>query len=374
MTARKPFYKSTPFLLAVGIAFSALCMWLAVRKIINEPGALAQIGQAFRQANYWTLPLILIDLALFYWLKAWRWRLLLAPVGNFRPVRDLLPSIMSGFALNNVLPARMGELVRCLSFSKVQKVPLTAAFSSVVLERILDALAVVTYLGIGLLMVQGVDPAIQTSAYVVAVMALSLVVCGTVYVVWTKPFVRFVEWILEKIPVLPSGIRKKIAGILEGGAKGLASLKDVRLLIGIVVITLVKWGLNGLLVLFALWTFGIQVPNMLAVCCVTMGAVAFFVAAPSVPGYFGVIQLAFMSVFKLFPAIPEQTVFAASIYYHLSQYVPVTIIGLIMFAGMGLTLRQVEQVREERNDPTPPPIEAEPTASRANIAQTAAKI
>jgi uncharacterized membrane protein YbhN (UPF0104 family) len=64
------------------------------------------------------------------------------------------------------------------------------------------------------------------------------------------------------------------------------------------------------------------------VSCIVLGVVAFGVTVPSSPGYFGVIQLCFLTVLKLFvPANQLADVFAASVYYHLSQYIPVTIVG-----------------------------------------------
>ena len=45
---------------------------------------LQQIQESFRQANYWTLPVMLGLLFLFFWLKAYRWRMLLEPVRKLK--------------------------------------------------------------------------------------------------------------------------------------------------------------------------------------------------------------------------------------------------------------------------------------------------
>ena len=92
------------------------------------------------------------------------------------------------------------------------------------------------------------------------------------------------------------------------------------------VISLVKWGLNGLLALLALWSFGL--PHSLSIGMVLMGAIAFGVAIPSSPGYIGVMQLIFMSVMQFF-TLDQESVLAASVYYQFSQWIPVTLAGLI---------------------------------------------
>ncbi|HET6422147.1 MAG TPA: hypothetical protein VFG20_00605, partial [Planctomycetaceae bacterium] len=65
----------------------------------------------------------------------------------------------------------------------------------------------------------------------------------------------------------------------------------------------------------------------------------------SSPGYFGVIQLCFMTVLKLF-VDNQPAVFAASVYYHLAQYIPVTLIGLAYFIRSGMSLREVNAAAE----------------------------
>ncbi len=65
---------------------------------------------------------------------------------------------------------------------------------------------------------------------------------------------------------------------------------------------------------------------------------------PSSPGYFGVIQLCFLTVLKLFVPQEEAGVFAASVYYHLAQYIPVTIVGLIFLGMTGFRMSDMQSV------------------------------
>jgi len=344
MSASTPFYKSKYFFLTVGTAISLGLLWWVMRDMIGDPVAMRQIGVAFRTADYRSLPVIWAVLFIFYWLKAWRWRLLLAPVGQFRVMKDLFPPIMIGFGLNNVLPARVGEVVRCAVFAKKEKVPFAVSLSSVVLERVLDAIAVLFFVGIGLLFTKDFPEELQTKAYIVAAAAVVCVLGGIAYMVWTKPFVNLVEGILNRIPFLPKSLTDKICDMLETGADGLSSMKNPRLLMVISAISIVKWAFNGTLILLALWSFDVEVD--ITVAMLVLGAIAFGVVMPSSPGYFGVIQICFTSVLLIF-VNDKETLFAASIYYHLAQWVPVTIIGLIYFAKSGMDLKAIEEAEEK---------------------------
>src|SRR5436190_6572444 len=199
----------------VGIAVSVGCLWWAVADMLKDPNALPQIKAAFKTANYWTLIPFLVALFLFYVLKAWRWRLLLAPLGNYRPMKELFPPILIGFAFNNLLPAHLGEFVRVFVFGQTHRVSKTAVLSTVVLERVFDIFSIVTFLGLGLLFVKGVDPLVQKAGLIGGAAAFVLVLGALAFVLWTKPVLAIIEAILHKMPFMPKSLVGKLCGLLE---------------------------------------------------------------------------------------------------------------------------------------------------------------
>jgi hypothetical protein len=76
-------------------------------------------------------------------------------------------------------------------------------------------------------------------------------------------------------------------------------------------------------------------------CEVTL-QVAVVILLPAPPGYVGIIQGCFTAVLALYDVDPSLTV-AASVYYHLWQYVPVTLVGLYCLQRTGLRLSDVTQ-------------------------------
>lgn len=334
--------------LGVGIAVSVACLYWAVAGILQNQNALEQIQSAFARANYRTLPLLWLMIAVFYSLKAWRWRLLLRPLGDFHTFRDCLPPTMIGFAFNNLLPAHLGDFVRVFVFARQHQVTKTAVLSSAVLERVFDVIAILGYLGLGLALVPGMDPNLQKAAIVIAVLAAGFIVAALIYLFWTQPFVMFAEGILARVPLVPVGLRRKICGMLETGADGLRSLHNPKLVLGIVMSSIGQWALNGLMIHVSLWSFGVEVSPLVS--CIVLGVTAFGVTVPSSPGYFGVIQLCFMTVLQLFTK-DEAAVFGASVYFHLAQYVPVTLIGLAYFSATGLKVADVQASAESKSLP-----------------------
>ena len=338
-----PFYQRRSVQLIVGVAVSAFFLWLAMKDLLQDEKNRAEMVRAFQQANYATLPVIWLVLFIFYWIKAWRWAMLLSPVGKFAPLRDLFPPLMIGFAFNNLLPAHLGDVVRVFVFAGQRDIKKTAVLSTVVLERVFDIIAILCYLGVGLFFVEGLHPSVRQSAVVFGIFSACGVLGALAYVIWTPWFVRLAEWGMNVVPILPVPIRGKITGMMEAGAEGLASLKSPRTLAGIMLTSLAQWGLNGVLVYLSIWSFDIPLESPVLVSCIVLGVVAFGVTIPSSPGYFGVIQYCFMLVLELF--INDQPrVFAASVYYHLSQYIPVTIVGLAFMFWKGLNMSKVESL------------------------------
>src|SRR5206468_3477438 len=94
-----------------------------------------ELSQALARANYWLLiPTCGLTLLAFY-LRAVRWGVLLRTVKTINNGR-LFSATMIGFAANNLLPARLGEFVRAWAIGRSERISRSAAFATVVVERV----------------------------------------------------------------------------------------------------------------------------------------------------------------------------------------------------------------------------------------------
>jgi uncharacterized membrane protein YbhN (UPF0104 family) len=143
---------------------------------------------------------------------------------------------------------------------------------------------------------------------------------------------------------VPGRLKRKAAELLEAGALGMAALRSGRLAFWIAVTSLAQWLLNVAMIYASLRAFDIQQP--VAVSAVVMGVIAFGVTVPSSPGFFGVIQVAFRLSLVPFGVSATDAV-AASVYYQLTQWVTITLVGLYFLQRTGLKLGQLERAAEE---------------------------
>ena len=334
MSGEQTISRRVNYKLILGVIVTLACLAYSLRGVPLE-----QVTGSFCGADYLTLPPLLLLLFVFYWLKAVRWRLLLEPV-RVLSTRDVAPAMLVGFAFNNILIAHLGELVRVFVLGRQFGLPKTAVLSSVVLERVFDIIAILFLFAAGLFAVPGLPDGFRTLAVIAAVVLVPLILVLLAYVLFTEFFVRVVETLLSRVDFLPENMRAKAAGILESGAHGLASIKNVRLMSGIIIASLLQWIVNGVMIYEALLAFDVLVTVYAAL--IVLGVTAFGVTIPSTPGYFGIIQASFVLSLEPFGA-DQADVFASSIYYQISAWIPITAIGLWCFYRSGLHMSDVKR-------------------------------
>jgi len=95
------------------------------------------LKSAAEHANYfWFFVSMVLSIA-SYWLRAARWKLLLAGIGYEMKVRSGFWAVSLGYFANLVIP-RSGEIARATSLYKMEKVPADKSIGTIVLERVID--------------------------------------------------------------------------------------------------------------------------------------------------------------------------------------------------------------------------------------------
>ncbi|MDG2129429.1 MAG: lysylphosphatidylglycerol synthase transmembrane domain-containing protein [Fuerstiella sp.] len=357
--------------LIIGIVVSVVCFAYSMKGT-----SLADLRAGFQQANYLTLPLMLAMLFGFYWLKAMRWSWLLKPVTSLT-TRRLFPPLLIGFAANNILPAHLGEFVRVFVVRKQHQVPFSTVFSTVVLERIFDVVAILGLFSVGLMFTSDLPDDYRRNALFLAAGCVFVVICVAIYLIWTDWFLRLTERVIGWVPFIPEALTGKILDMLRAGAHGLAALRSGRAVFLIMLNSIAQWLLNGLLAYTALRAF--HVPVTPSAGLIITGVIAIGVTIPSSPGYFGVIQYCFaISMAAQGLDIDPSLVLGASLYYHISMYIPVTVLGVHYLHSVGMRVSDLIKVGEDSADQETPgqamngeqPETHDQTENRSAVSQT----
>ncbi len=273
-------------------------------------------------------PIILALIYLFgFVLRGVRSKILLPGIGW----REGFGGVFIGYAANNVLPARLGEVVRAHVVGKSAGIKRTTTFSSVLVERIFDGSAIVMLLLIGTKSLNLPEWALEVRLGGLAIFSAALL--GVLIV---GVFHRRVSALISRY------VRhEKIAAAIIGLSEGVAlAVRDVRTFLAVMLSSITIWLVESCMFYYGFHAFGF--PHSFSAAMFVMATVNLGVLIPSSPGGLGVFQyFAILALEFLKTAHAPATAYALVI--HLAQYLPVTLIGLAWLPRFGVkTLSEVE--------------------------------
>jgi len=340
--------------LLAGGADSLAALYLAFR---NVP--LAELGACLARIDYRYLFLSLAVVAGLQVAKAHRWRVILgaaAPVGftsAFHPM-------MIGFMLNCILPGRPGELARPLILSRQQAIPFATALSTVVAERILDTLTILALLAWVLSALDlGATEAIDFAGYRIdgalvvsaghATFALALILLAAVVLLRLEMVQRWIKALFYRLPLWIPGLSSKrrqwltervsrpLAAMVDQAVHGLALVGRPLRLAACIGLSLAIWLLTA--VSFYILSLGFpEIEIGLTQMTAVMVVIAFCIALPSVPGWWGLWEAGGIFALSLLGIAPGPAA-GFTLVNHATQIFPVILIGLgsALISGVGVS-------------------------------------
>ena len=83
--------------------------------------------------------------------RAWRWSMLMEPLGHKPGIVNSSVSVLTGYFANYIVP-RMGEVTRCGTLYRLERIPVNLSFGTVVAERIFDVVILVLLIGLNFIL------------------------------------------------------------------------------------------------------------------------------------------------------------------------------------------------------------------------------
>jgi glycosyltransferase 2 family protein len=118
--------------IAAFLALGILLLFFAFRGVAFE-----KLASTLKTVNFWWIGLSLFFAALSFFSRARRWMLLIEPLGFKPSFRSTYHSLMVGYLSNFALP-RVGEVTRCVTLGKREKIPVDSLIGTVIVERVTD--------------------------------------------------------------------------------------------------------------------------------------------------------------------------------------------------------------------------------------------
>lgn len=120
--------------LLIFFAIAVSLLFLAFRDVNFE-----SILKGFKEANYFWVFLAVLAGFLSHVVRSLRWRLLIEPLGYKPSLANVLGALITGYMANVIFP-RLGEVTRCGTLRKTDKVPFESLIGTVIVERAFDVI------------------------------------------------------------------------------------------------------------------------------------------------------------------------------------------------------------------------------------------
>lgn len=338
----------------LGAIISVIALYFAFR---NVP--FAELMSYLRAINYiWIIPSV-VFVFLSFICRAFRWQIILQSSHRIRYWHAFHP-MMIGFMLNCILPARLGELARPAVLLKKDDVPYTTGLATVATERVFDLLILIILFTFVFMHVR-IDPNLEIpfGAYKLNKDTLEAVGSGMIKIFLIlivgiiiisidftqKIIIRTIMFFASLFSFLGPAGEQKIAKyivsplihIIENIAAGFVLVKDFKRMFLCLVISGIIWFINAA----SYYVMALGCPGLgLSAFEITavMLIICFFIALPSVPGFWGLWEAGGVFALSLF-SIPAKDAAGFALASHAVQMFPVIIIGLVSALLYGINLR-----------------------------------
>jgi glycosyltransferase 2 family protein len=327
-----------------------------IRTLVVIAAAAALVALFLRNVDLWRvgadivrarpewLAVSLVTMVVNLGIRAIRWQYLLEPLGR-TTFGESFRATAVGFAASSVLPARAGEVIRPYFLARQTRqengegVTATGAFATIIVERLLDVVAVLVLLAL-YVFVFGRDAGVENPRFAALKWAgataglAALVALVVLFVVAGHPLrLRRAAERLER--VLPASLADVVARLAERFARGLAVVRRPSRVVVALAWSFPLWLCIALGIWAAATAFQLDVPftgSFLLVAILVLG-----VAVPT-PGAVGGFHAAFRYGATTFFGAADEAAVGAAIVLHLFSIGPSLLLGLIFAAQEGLNL------------------------------------
>ncbi len=287
------------------------------------------LASAFAHVDYTYLLIALVPFLLTFGIKVTRWGLLF---GQDSPTWwTLFGAISVGYGVNTVLPLRLGEVVTAYWVRDRSRVGMARALGTIAVERITDGVAVLLILVVFAPTVAFpralVAPTIVVGGLMVAGLAALVVVA-----LMSAPEAGWAQRIIARFRETPLRV---VVEMLGQALTGVRALRDPGALSLYLAYTVIIWVSNSVLFWLLVRAFHLDVP--LSAGFLLTGVLFLGMAVPSSPGYLGVFDYLMVLTLSLYDVRHGPAV-AAALAAHFINFVPVTVVGLLLLARHGETL------------------------------------
>ncbi|NTV51531.1 MAG: flippase-like domain-containing protein [Candidatus Firestonebacteria bacterium] len=320
--------------IAVGILLSLVFLGLAFYNINFR-----QLLEIFRRLNPWWIVLVSLLSPWGWYFRARVWKQLIGQRAQ-PSMWNLFRIITIGYMLNNLLPLKIGEVVRAWLLGKRENLPTSLAIGTVVVERLLDVLTLLTYFAFTMIFIP-FAPWLKLSGVVVGAIGLGMLVLVLITYRYGE---RFTVWLEKPFYRLPGNTGPWLHSQLAKFLEGLRLIDKPSQLFKAFFWCLITWMVWIVIGYMTFLAFGLNLPFLAAI--FLMVVLNFGLMIPSSPGGLGVYE--FMVILSLTPyGVGKEAALGVAFFSHIVPYLVNVVFGWIFAMQMNLSMGKMYSESEQ---------------------------
>lgn len=302
---------------AVGISISVACLVIIAWRI--DPDEFVRAISSFQ----WVWLLFgLCSLVLGYAARIIRWSSLLRAAGAHVPPVECAAPFLGSIALNNILPMRIGDVVRALVFPSAIGIGRITAMGSLVMERLVDLMTLLACLVVGL----AVTSRAKIPEWLIGT-AVALAITGSIVLILVFFFSGCLSrWVGRWVHKTPPSKRERMLQALRDLLEGFEAMSRFPVLLTLLALSMLIWAGEAGLFWSLLRGFGLEAGAGAVV--VVMAIATLSTLVPSSPGYVGPFHLAAFSAVTMLGGTSAQAA-SFAVLAHLGVWLPTTVAGAL---------------------------------------------
>ena len=324
--------------LVLGIIISGIFVYLSMRGVEYK-----QLLKGFQNANYiFLIPAVVLFLSLSF-LRSLRWGVILSPLEKIGQ-RKLFPITCIGFMAIALIPMRIGEVVRPYLISTKSRIPLTSSLATILVERVLDGITLLTILLFVILGSTVPDWLITVGqSFFITFIVLVLLM---LFLRFRKDLaVRLLSPLLNKLPKkITGGIETLIGSFVEG----FGIISDPKRLICAIFLSVVIWVFSALAIYFLYCFQGLQLPLLSAFVVLVVTVIG--ISLPTAPAFLGNFQFGCIMALLIFGVSKNEAFSFSMVFYVLGIGINI-LLGVVFLPFVTFSFKDIKSIWRHHIDP-----------------------
>ncbi len=344
--AAKSLLRSHPLKFLASFGLSGFFIWYVFKDLDVK-----DFWQALEGVSISYILLGAVILIYSVWVRAQRWRILISPLGMTR-TKVLFESLLIGYLGNDVLPFRLGEVLRAAFAARETKLLISGIGASILVDRLLDMLSFLILAAFFYMLYPVADWAQKVAAIGFGALVGFLLITIFMRGQRTRILVWIEAWASRKEKVG----KNKLAGHILSLFKGIETIWRMPQPVKVTFFTIYLWILYIIITALGLaaFHFDFTPAEFFIASMVLLTFTTISLSIPSAPGFVGTYHGAVVAALALV-GIPSTPAKAFAIVFHLLNYLAMSIPGAIVFFKSGVKFRFASNPTDITGIPQPTP-------------------